>query len=191
MRRRVSVMSVEPRLTDKEESVKKTVLTLIAVAVCAVILGLPAIAKAEDFVYAKRVALGLQGGSVGFGPTVEYWPSDNLDLSAKLSWWYLYSAIGLRGTYLLDNQIQIFGDFAARPYVGAGLGYQSWSAYGYTAWGGPGMEVFGGLMQPLTKNLTLRGELQASYYVITWPGGYVGSRGFPLGINFGIFYHFD
>jgi len=170
--------------------VTKHLSVLLVAAVCVALFGLPSTSKAEDFAYAKRVALGLQGGSIGFGPTVEYWPSDNLDISAKLSWFFYYSAIGLRGTYLLNNKIQIFGDFPARPYVGAGAGYQSWSALGYTAWGGPGVEVFGGLMQPLTKNITLRAELQASYYIISWPGGYLGSRGFPLGINFGGFYHF-
>jgi hypothetical protein len=169
---------------------RKSVSLVFAAALCVVVLGLSTTTQAEDFNYAKRIALGLQGGSVGFGPTVEYWASDNLDLSAKLSWFFYYSAIGLRGTYLLNNPIHIFGDFSARPYVGAGVGYQSWSALGYTAWGGPGAEVFGGLMQPLTKNITVRAELQASYYILTWPGGYLGSRGFPLGINLGGFYHF-
>ena len=167
----------------------KSLSVLLVAAVCVVLFSLPSTAQAEEFTYAKRVALGLQGGSVGFGPTIEYWSSDNLALSAKLSWIGYYSAIGLRGTYLLNNQIQLFGDYAARPYVGAGVGYQSWSAFGYTAWGGPGIEVFGGLLQPLSKNWTIRGELQAAYYVINWPGGYTGTQGFPLGIDFGIFYH--
>lgn len=167
---------------------RKSVSLLLVAAVCVIMFGLPTITQAEEFVYAKRVALGLQGGSVGFGPTIEYWPSDNLDLSAKLSWFFSYSAIGLRGTYLLDNRINILS-MPARPYVGAGVGYQAWSAYGYTAWGGPGVEVFGGLMQPLTKNWNLRGELQAAYYIISWPGGYTGSRALPVGVDFGIFYH--
>jgi len=166
----------------------KSVSVLIAATLCVVLFVLPNVAQAEEFVYANRVALGLQGGSVGFGPTIEYWPSDNLDLSAKLSWIGYYSAIGFRGTYLLDNRIEIIS-WPARPYIGAGVGYQSWNALGYTAWGGPGVEIFGGLMQPLTKNWNLRGEVQAAYYVISWPGGYAGTRGFPLGINFGIFYH--
>jgi hypothetical protein len=168
---------------------RKSVSLMLAAALCVAMLGLSATAKAEDFTYAKRVALGAQGGSVGFGPTIEYWASDNLDLSAKLSWFFYYSAIGLRGTYLFNNRINILS-WPARPYVGAGVGYQSWSAYGYTAWGGPGMEVFGGLVQPFSKNWTVRAELQASYYILTWPGGYTGTRSFPLGINFGIFYHF-
>lgn len=171
---------------------RKSVSMMLAAALCVVILGLPAMAEAEDFVYAKRVALGLQGGSVGFGPTIEYWPSDNLDLSAKISSWFLlYTAIGIRGTYLFNNRINfpIFS-MPARPYAGAGVGYQSWSYSGFDAWGGPGFEVFGGLMQPLSENWNLRGELQASYYVFSWPGGYTGSRSFPLAVDFGIFYHF-
>ena len=168
---------------------RKSVSLMFAAALCVAVLGLSATAKAEDFTYAKRVALGAQGGSIGFGPTIEYWASDNLDLSAKLSWWFLYSAVGLRGTYLLNNRINILS-WPARPYVGAGVGYQAWSSGVWGNWGGPGLEVFGGLMQPLTKNWTLRGELQAAYYIISWPGGYTDSHGFPLGINFGIFYHF-
>lgn len=166
---------------------RKSVSLLLVAALCVVMFGLPSLAKAEDFTYAKRVALGLQGGSVGFGPTIEYWPSDNLDLSAKLSWIGYYSAIGFRGTYLFNNRYHII-DRPARPYVGAGLGYQSWSS-GIWTWGGPGLEVFGGLMQPLSENWTVRGELQLSYYILTWPGGYTGTHGLPLGIDFGIFYH--
>jgi hypothetical protein len=167
---------------------KQSVSVLLAAAVC-VILGLPAISQAEDFVYAKRVALGLQGGSVGFGPTIEYWPSDNLDLSVKLGTIFYYTSIGLRGTYLFNNRINIIS-WPARPYAGAGVGYQAWNVAGWGGFGGAGLEVFGGLMQPLTKNWNLRGELQASYYMIHYPGGYTGTTGFPLGVDFGIFYHF-
>jgi hypothetical protein len=162
---------------------------LFAVAVVALAALLPATSRAEDFVYAKRLALGLQGGSIGFGPTIEYWPSDNLALSAKVGTIFYYTSLGLRGTYLFNNRINIIS-WPARPYAGAGLGYQMWNVVGYTGFGGVGAEIFGGLVQPLSQNWTLRGELQASYYAITYPGGYVGATAFPLGIDLGIFYHF-
>jgi hypothetical protein len=167
---------------------RKSVSLMLAAALCVVVLGLPATGQAEDFVYAKRIALGLQGGSVGFGPTIEYWPSDNLDLSVKLGTIFYYTSIGLRGTYLFNNRINIFS-MPARPYAGAGVGYQMWNVAGWESFGGTGIEVFGGLMQPLSKNWNLRGELQASYYMLSWPGGYTGSHALPIGVDFGIFYH--
>jgi hypothetical protein len=162
---------------------------LLAAAVCVVMLGLPSMAKADDFVYAKRVALGLQGGSFVFGPTIEYWPSDNLDLSVKIGAWFYYTNLGLRGTYLFNNRVNII-DWPARPYAGVGVGYETWNVSGWTAFSGAGFEVFGGLMQPLSKNWTVRGELQASYYAISYPFGYTGTTASPIGVDFGIFYHF-
>ena len=170
---------------------EKSVKVLVAAAFLALLFGFPTATHAEEFTYAKRVALGLQGGSLSFGPTIEYWPSDKLDLSANVGWFFNYSSLMVRGTYLFEKPINIFGDFPARPYVGAGVGYRGYFfVSGYSAWGGPGLQVFGGLMQPLTKNWNLRGELLGEYYVINWPGGYTETGGFPLGVNFGIFYHF-
>lgn len=45
---------------------------LQAVIIISLVFMLPAASQAEDFAYAKRLALGLQGGSIGFGPTIEY-----------------------------------------------------------------------------------------------------------------------
>jgi hypothetical protein len=162
---------------------------MIVSVACLAILGLPTTSMADEFVYGKRVALGLQGGSIGFGPTIEYWPSDNLDLSAKVGTIFYYTSLGLRGTYLLDNRVNIIS-WPARPYVGAGVGYQSWSVAGWGTWGGVGGEVFGGLMQPLSENWNLRGELQLSWYTFHYPFGYTGTTALPIGIDFGIFYHF-
>jgi hypothetical protein len=167
---------------------RKSVSVLFAAALCVVLFGLPQVAQAEEFVYANRVALGLQGGSFLFGPTIEYWPSDNLDLSARIGAWFYYTNFGVRGTYLLDNRINIL-DWPARPYVGAGLGYETWSVTGWTAFSGVGVEVFAGLMQPLSKNWTVRGELQASYRALSYPYGYTGTTATPIGVDFGIFYH--
>ena len=51
--------------------------------------------------------------------------------------------VGVRGTYLFDNQIHIFS-MPARPYVGAGLGFISYGIYGeIAAYSGVGGEVFG------------------------------------------------
>jgi hypothetical protein len=170
--------------------VSKSLSLLLVAAVCVALFVSPSSARAEEFNYAKRVALGLQGGSFLFGPTIEYWPSDNLDLSVKVGGWFGYTNLVFRGTYLFNNQIHIFGDYSARPYAGAGLGYQSWSVLGYPGFGGGGLEVFGGLMQPLSKNWTLRGELDLQYYAVSYPYGYGGSTSGNFGVDAGIFYHF-
>jgi hypothetical protein len=173
----------------RRESVKKTVSTLLVVAVCAAILGLPATAKADEMKVANRWALGLNANPfAGFAPTVEYWTSENLGLSASFSWYYWWSTIGLRGTYLFDTPIQILS-MPARPYAGAGLGFLTYNAYlEYSRYSNVGLEVFGGLFQPLSAQLSLRAELQASSYGLTGRAGYHSFS--PLSVGVGIFYHF-
>jgi hypothetical protein len=95
--------------------------------------------------------------------------------------------VGVRGTYLFDNQIHIFS-MPARPYVGAGLGFISYGIYGeIAAYSGVGGEVFGGLFQPLSDQFSVRAELEASSYDFT---RHAGARFIsPLSIGVGIFYH--
>jgi len=172
---------------------RQTVSLLLAVALCVVMFGLPTTASATELKVAKRWALGLGGNTIngGLAPTIEYWTSENFGLSASFSYFFYASAIGLRGTYLFDKQINIF-PMPARPYVGAGVGLFTYYPYlGYKTYNGPGAEIFGGLLQPLTDQWSVRAELEASNYFVTLPGGYVVSRGYsPITVGLGIFYHF-
>jgi len=169
--------------------VKKTVSTLLAITLCVAIFGLPAAAKADEMKVAERWALGLHANPfAGYAPTVEYWASENMGLSASFSWYYWWSIVGLRGTYLFDTPVHILS-MPARPYAGAGAGFISYNAYlGHAQYNSAGLEVFGGLLQPLSDQISVRAELEASSYGLT---GRTGYRGFtPLSVGFGIFYHF-
>jgi hypothetical protein len=167
---------------------RQSVSLLLMVAVCVSVFGVPSAAKADELKVANRWAVGLNANPFsGYAPTVEYWTSENFGLSASFSWYYWWSTIGLRGTYLFDNQIEIL-PMPARPYAGAGLGFISYGVYNqYAAYNSVGLEVFGGLLQPLSDRLSVRAELQASSYGFTGRDGY---RSFsPLSVGFGIFYH--
>ncbi len=157
---------------------------LLVAAVCVASFGLPSTAKAEEMNIAKRWALGLQANPfAGFAPTVEYWTSDNFGLSASVSGYWYWTTIGVRGTYLFDNRIEIFS-MPARPYAGAGVGFTSWYGGAST----PGLEVFGGLLQPFSQNVSVRAELNAASYGLLHHDA--DHPWFPLGIGVGIFYHF-
>jgi hypothetical protein len=162
---------------------------LLVAAVCVVMFGLPPAANADELKVAKRWAVGLNANPFsGYAPTVEYWTNENFGLSASLSWFYHWSIVGLRGTYLFDTPIHIFS-MPARPYAGGGLGFINWSAYGgYASYSSVGVEVFGGLLQPLSDQFSVRAELHAASYSFTahdWSPGFS-----PLSVGFGIFYHF-
>jgi hypothetical protein len=162
---------------------------LFVAAACVVLLGLPAAANADEMKVAKRWAVGLNASPFfGYAPSVEYWTSENFGLSASYSWYWWWSIIGVRGTYLFNNPIHIFS-MPARPYVGAGLGFISWGVNGeYAAYNSVGGEVFGGLFQPFSDQLSVRAELEVATYGLTSQSG---SRSFsPLSIGVGIFYHF-
>ena len=169
---------------------RKSVSLLLVAAVCVVMFGLPVTANATELKVAKRWALGLSANAlnVGFAPTVEYWTSENFGLSASFSWFWYGSLIGVRGTYLFDTPIHIFS-MPARPYVGAGLGFLSYNAVSelnrYSSVGG---EIFGGLLQPLSDQFSVRAELEASSF------GFISHEGYhsysPLTVGVGIFYHF-
>ena len=167
---------------------KSVSLPLVA-AVCVVMFGQPSAANADELKVAKRWAVGLSANPFsGYAPTVEYWTSENFGLSASFSWYYWWSIVGLRGTYLFDTPIKIL-EMPARPYAGAGLGFISYNTYlGYDRYNSAGLEVFGGLLQPLSKQLSVRAELQTSSYGFTGREGYHSFS--PLSVGLGIFYHF-
>ena len=168
---------------------RKPVSLLLVAAVCVIMFGLPATANADELRVANRWAVGLNANPFsGYAPTVEYWTSENFGLSASFSWYYWWSTVGLRGTYLFDTPINILS-MPARPYAGAGLGFISYGVYNqYAAYNSAGLEVFGGLLQPLSDQLSVRAELQAASFGFTGRAGY---RSFsPLSVGFGIFYHF-
>ncbi len=168
---------------------RKSVSLLVTAALCVVMFGLPVTANADELKVANRWAVGLSANPFsGYAPTVEYWTSENFGLSASFSWYYWWSTVGLRGTYLFDTPINIL-PMPARPYAGAGLGFLSYNAYlGLNQYNTVGLEVFGGVLQPLSDQLSVRAELQASSFGFTGRAGY---RSFsPLSVGFGIFYHF-
>lgn len=169
---------------------RKSVSLLLVTAVCVVMLGLPSAANADELKIANRWALGLSANAlnVGLAPTVEYWTSENFGLSASFSLFRYWSMVGLRGTYLFDTPIHIFS-MPARPYIGAGLGFISYNEYnGHVAYSSVGGEIFGGLLQPLSDQFSVRAELEASSYSFTGHEGYYDY--IPLTIGVGIFYHF-
>ena len=168
---------------------RQSVALLFLVAVFVVALGVPSVARADELNVANRWAVGLHANPFsGYAPTVEYWTSENFGLSASFSWFHWWSTIGLRGTYLFDTPINIL-PMPARPYAGAGLGFTSWYAYeGLAQYSSGGLEVFGGLLQPLSDQLSVRAELHASSFGFTVREGYRGY--WPLSVGFGIFYHF-
>ena len=151
----------------------KSVSLLLVAAACVVMLGLPSVANADELKVAKRWAVGLNASPFyGYAPSVEYWTSENLGLSASFSWYWWWSIIGVRGTYLFDTPIKIF-TMPARPYVGAGIGFISYGVYrDYAAYNSVGGEIFGGLFQPLSAQLSVRAELEASSYGLTGREGY-------------------
>jgi len=152
--------------------------------------GLPSAAEADELRVAKRWALGLSANAlnVGLAPTLEYWTSENFGLSASFSLFRHWSMVGLRGTYLFDTPIQIFS-MPARPYAGAGVGFISYNTYlGHDSYSSGGAELFGGLLQPLSDQFSVRAELEASSYSFTQHEGYYGYN--PLTVGVGIFYHF-
>jgi hypothetical protein len=156
---------------------------LLVAAACVIMFGLPATANAEDMNIAKRWAVGLSANPFsGYAPTVEYWTSDNFGLSASLRASWYWSTLGLRGTYLFNDRINIFS-MPARPYAGAGLGFTSW----YGGHSAPGLELFGGLLQPFSQQISVRAELNVASYGLFYDSGH---SWFPLGVGFGIFYHF-
>jgi len=170
--------------------VRKSVSLLLVTAVCIVVFGLPSTANAEDMNIANRWALGLSANAlnVGFAPTVEYWTSNNLGLSASFSWYWYATLIGLRGTYLFDTPVKIL-PMPARPYVGAGLGFLSYNTLvGYDPYSTVGFELFGGLLQPLSQQFSVRAELEASSFGFMRHEGYRNYS--PLSVGVGIFYHF-
>jgi hypothetical protein len=151
--------------------------------------GLPSAANADELKVAKRWALGLSANALNFGlaPTVEYWTSENFGLSASFSWFLYGSLIGVRGTYLFDTPVKILS-MPARPYVGAGLGFLSYNAdLGLSRYSSVGGEIFGGLLQPLSEQLSVRAELDASSFGFTGREGYHSYS--PLTVGVGIFYH--
>ena len=169
---------------------RKSVSLLLVAALCIVMFGLPSAANAQELKVAKRWALGLSANAlnVGLAPTVEYWTSENLGLSASFSWYWYASLIGLRGTYLFDTPIKIFS-MPARPYAGAGLGFLTYRAdLGLDQYSTVGLELFGGLLQPLSEQFSVRAELEASSFGFMGREGYHGYS--PLSVGVGIFYHF-
>ena len=167
---------------------RKSVSLLLVAAACVVMFGLPSAANADEMKVAKRWAVGLNASPFfGYAPTVEYWTSENFGLSASYSWYWYWSVIGVRGTYLFDTPINILS-MPARPYVGAGLGFISWGVNGeFAAYNSVGGEVFGGLFQPLSDQLSVRAELEASSFGFTGRTGYHSFS--PLSVGVGIFYH--
>ena len=171
---------------------RKSVSLLLVATLCVVMFGLPSAARADEMKVAKRWALGLGGNAAdgGLAPTVEYWTSENFGLSASFSYFFWASMVGVRGTYLWDTPIHIFS-MPARPYAGAGLGLFTVNPYlRYGTYYGPSLEVFGGLLQPLSDRWSVRAELAASFHHVSVPGEYVYSNSYsPITLDVGIFYH--
>lgn len=117
-----------------------------------------------DFDLARRFGAGIQMNvlNLGIGPSVDYWITENLGLTATVGAMFDFTSVAIRGNYLLNHTFYPAG-YPARPYFG--VGFASVKA-DYDAASieqkGSGLEVYGGLLLPAThvmKNLYFRGEL--------------------------------
>lgn len=129
-------------------------------------LSITATGYAKEFPVAGRVGLGLQinAFNFGIGPSLEYWASENVGLSVYLGGLRDYLLIGARGIYLFDAKLQTFS-YPARPYLGVGYAYIQGPYYRhYNHFTGYGIELIGGIFQPLSSKVAIRGELVYQIY---------------------------
>jgi hypothetical protein len=161
--------------------------TLLVVCALALLAAVPSLAFSDELKVAHRWAVGLQTSAFSgwLEPTVEYWPSENFGLAASLGVLFFDEGLAIRGTYLWNTPIHIFS-MPARPYAGAGLGFDDYTVYSGVY--GERIEAFGGLLQPITDRWSFRAELELGLRFVSW--GENASRGYtPVSLGLGIFYH--
>lgn len=124
-------------------------------------------ARSSDYnSLARRFGVGIWGSvwNLGIGPSVEFYPLNNIGIMGTLGALFDYTSASVRGMFLLPSMFQIEG-FPLRPYVGAGYVH---------IWGpeldilgdtfeqnGDGFEIYGGMLfsaEALLENLYVRGE---------------------------------
>jgi len=152
---------------------------------------------AEDFNLGGRFGVGIQLNALNFGigPSVEYWPTNNIGISASFGSLSDYTSYGIRGSYLFDNKFDLFGT-PTRPYLGAGFSSVTGPKYSFetvtSETKGSGIEMYGGILQQASENIYLRTEFIYSTFDVTttindWEYD-AGYGGFSLG--FGVVYYF-
>lgn len=163
---------------------------------------------AEELVMKERAGAGIQLNALNFGlgPTVEYWPTENIGVSGSVGIIGSFKSYGVRGNYLFDKKSEVWG-LPARPYVG--IGYASiegpeYSLYGTTAkTKGSGIELYGGILQPapsiaenvyirpelLLSTVTLETTIETTYFGKKYSEKYSGNYG-AFSIGLGIVYYF-
>ncbi len=178
---------------------KKMLVLALAVMVCLAGLGMASDGYAEDFNLGGRFGVGIQLNALNFGigPSVEYWPTNNIGISASFGSLSDYTSYGIRGNYLFDNKFDLLGT-STRPYLGAGFSSVTGPKHDYgtitETTKGSGIEMYGGILQQAYgyENIYLRTEFIYSTFDVTttydsseYKAGY---GGFSLG--FGIVYYF-
>lgn len=120
------------------------------------------------------------------GASLGHWFSDNIGASIGLSNGNSFTAIEVRGTYLIDKPFNI-AHSPALPYVGGGfisINGPTYSLGGASAQSkGSGLEIFGGVQwqTPWVKNLLFRGEARLSTVTVDTTVG--GSGRYDAGYN--------
>lgn len=186
---------------------KKMLVLALAVMVLLASLSMASDGYAEDFNLGGRFGVGIQLNALNFGigPSVEYWPTNNIGISASFGSLSDYTSYGIRGSYLFDNKFDLFGT-PTRPYLGAGFSSVTGPKYSFetvtSESKGSGIEIYGGILQQASflqqasKNIYVRTEFIYSTFDVTttidapsvkreFDAGY---GGFSLG--FGVVYYF-
>jgi outer membrane protein W len=106
------------------------------------------------------VGVGIQSNllNFGLGPTVEYFPVGNFSLAGSIGALSDFTSYGIRGNYFFKKTENY------RPYLGAGYshinGPEATPVPGSKLeTKGSGLEIYGGLLQLVSKNLGIRYEI--------------------------------
>ncbi len=166
---------------------RKVLVLALAMMVWLAGLGMASDGYAEDFNVGGRFGIGAQLNLLNFGvgPSVEYWLTDNIGISASYGALSDFTSYGIRGNYLFDGNLDLFG-LPARPYIGAGFSSVTLEGVFSTS-KGTGIEIYGGVLEQASENIYLRSELIYSTVDFT-SNDYIDYGAFSLG--FGIVYYF-
>lgn len=166
----------------------------------------------DDLSMQGRLGTGMQLNLINpwLGPTVDYWITENMGVSGTIGVSQDFKYVGIRGTYLFNKRLDIYGLPVMRPYVG--IGYASVTGPEETATNalsepttieteGSGFELYGGILQPapyIAKNVYLRPEIIYSTVKVEGSSGFltndqtasVDANYSAIGLGLSVVYYF-